>query len=43
MRYGIIQTKRYDTAEFGFQSKAGHIGKAVWIHKTKNGMTGYLR
>lgn len=35
MRYEIIQTKPYDTAEFEFQSKVGHIGKAVWTHKTK--------
>lgn len=35
MKYEIIQTKPYPMAEFEIKSRAGNIGKAVKIHKTK--------
>lgn len=35
MKYEIIQTKPYPTAVFEIQSKAGNIGKAGMIHKTR--------
>lgn len=35
MKYEIIQTKPYPTAEFEIQSKAGNVGKVAKIHKTK--------
>lgn len=35
MKYEIIQTKPYPLAEYEIQSKAGNIGRAVTVHKTK--------